>query len=106
MLALHLCSCFMRALHLLAYAPEGCADEQSSHTTCSLPGPCRVTRTGTAPSALLAFQRIHCRSMKRKHDALFSGHTELDNEDAQHSFAHRKIGQYLRGQDLLTESVL
>lgn len=44
--------------------------------------------------------------MKRKHDALFNGHTGHGHEDAQHSFAHSKIGQYLRGQDLLTESVL
>ena len=43
--------------------------------------------------------------MKRKHDALVDDQGRVDSAPAQSSLAQSKTGQYLQGQDLLTESV-
>ena len=43
--------------------------------------------------------------MKRKHDVLVDDQNRVDSAAAQSSFAQSNTGQYLQGQDLLTESV-
>lgn len=43
--------------------------------------------------------------MKRKHEALVDAQIRRDTSAAQSSLAQAKTGQYLPGQDLLTESV-
>ena len=61
-----------------------------------------------APSAILtqlSQQSVLCQAMKRKHDALMNDQSRVDSAAEQSSFAQSKMGQYLQGQDLLTESV-
>lgn len=68
----------------------------------------RFAATRAAPSALgLTFleRAVLPEAMKRKHDALVDVQSQLDILAAQPSLAQAKTGQYLPGQDLLTESV-
>lgn len=80
---------------------------------------CKVRDTGifglrfaakrAASSASLSFwseqSNVHPDAMKRKHDALVDAQVRRDTSAAQPSLAQAKTGQYLPGQDLLTESV-
>lgn len=96
------------ALGLCAYAALASVDAKFVNQVssgCVLP---QNEQHCFAPSASLTFfSRAKCASeaMKRKHDVLVDAQSRLDSLAAQPSLAQAKTGQYLQGQDLLTESV-